>query len=89
MNRAMRITGMVVAAMLTGWIVGHAQTTNPDFELLVNAPGGETSIQCLRGCDLSWIERGLNPRSGVMTKFTFSCGASECSSGRIGGWLRR
>jgi hypothetical protein len=34
------------------------------------------------------VERGLNPNSGVMSKFTFSCGASECSSGRIGGWLR-
>ena len=78
----------VVVALLAGWAAGRAQTSNPDFELTVSAPGGETAIECVRGCALSWVERGLNPNSDVMSKFTFTCGASECSSGRIGGWLR-
>lgn len=75
--------------LLIGWAAGRAQTSAPDFELVVNAPSGGTSVECVRGCALSWVERGLNPNSGLMAKFTFSCGASECSSGRIGGWLRR
>jgi hypothetical protein len=79
----------VIVGLLTGWAVGRAQSAAPDFELVVNAPGGETSIECVRGCDLKWVERGPNPNSGLMTKFTFSCGASECSSGRIGGWFLR
>jgi hypothetical protein len=89
MNASRRIVALIVAAVLTGWIVGRAQTTNPDFELVVNAPGGETSIECIRGCDLKWVERGLNANSGLIPTFTFSCGASACSSGRVGGWLRR
>jgi hypothetical protein len=79
----------VVAALLIGWAMGRAQTSTPDFELIVNAPGGEASVECVRGCDLKWWERGPNVNSAVIPKFTFSCGASECSSVRIGGWLRQ
>ena len=31
----------------------------PDFELIVNAPAGETRIECVRGCGLLWVERGI------------------------------
>ena len=79
---------LALVAVLIGWIAGHAQAGNPDFELIVNAPRGDTSIQCVRGCDLKFIER-LNANSEAIPTFTFSCGASQCSSGRIGGWLRR
>lgn len=89
MRRSIWTVALVIIAVVVGWVVGHAQGGNPDFELVVTAPGGETSVQCVRGCDLKWVERGSNPNSGLMTKFTFSCGASECSSGRIGGWVRR
>ena len=88
MSRSLSIVTLVFVAMVIGWVVGRAQSANPDFELVVTAPGGETSVECVRGCDLKWVERGLNPNSVLMTKFTFSCGASECSSGRICGWLR-
>jgi hypothetical protein len=89
MNRSLRTIVWIIAAILTGWMAGRAQTANPDFELVVSAPGGETSIECVRGCDLRWVERGLNPSGGAIPKFTFRCGASQCSSGRVGGWLRR
>jgi len=86
---AIRTLTFLIAAVLIGWAVGRAETSTPDFELIVNAPGGETSVECVRGCDLRWWERGPNPNSGLMNKFTFRCGAAECSSGRIGGWLRQ
>lgn len=83
---------LIVAAGLiaAGWAVGSAQATQPDFELLVNAPTGETRVECLRGCELSWVERGVNPNSSAQPTFSFRCGAANgCSSARIGGWVRR
>jgi len=80
---------VVVLGLLIGWTAGRAQTSAPDFELIVTAPSGQTSVECVRGCNLKWVERGNSANSGLMTKFTFACGASECSSGRIGGWLRK
>jgi hypothetical protein len=84
---------VVTAAALvgSGWIVGQAQTTQPDFEILITSPIGQTSVQCVRGCDLSWVERGVNPNATATPKFTFSCSApaDRCSSARIGGWIRR
>jgi hypothetical protein len=82
----------VAALVGLGWIVGQAQTTQPDFEIVVQAPSGPTTVECVRGCDLSWVERGLNPNATATRKFTFSCTAPAqvgCSSARIGGWLRR
>ena len=71
-----------------GWIAGKAQTTGPDFEIVVNAPTGSTTVECVRGCALMWIARGLNPNSQPTQKFTFSCSAPQgCSSSRVGGWI--
>lgn len=79
---------LTTAALVIGWAVGKAQTPAPDFELIVNAPGGDTTIECLRGCTLQWWERGPNPNSVPTAKFSYSCSGSRCSSGRIGGWRR-
>ena len=87
--KPIRTLALIVASLLLGWVLGRAQAATPDFELIVNAPGGETSVECVRGCGLQWAQRGLNPNSAPAATFTFSCGASECSSGRIGGWLQR
>jgi hypothetical protein len=74
-----------------GWAVGKAQTSQPDFELVVTAPAGETNVECRRGCELVWVERGINPNAKPQSTFTFSCsggGAQQCSSARIGGWVK-
>jgi hypothetical protein len=83
---------MVAALVGCGWVVGQAQTTQPDFEIVVHSPGGSTTVECVRGCDLSLIERGLNPNVMATRKFTYTCSAPAavgCSSPRIGGWIRR
>ncbi len=83
---------LVVAAMLIGlgWAAGMAQTTKPDFELVVDAPAGDVSVTCAKGCDLAWVERGVNPNATPTQTFTFGCGGPvRCSSGKIGGWIRR
>jgi hypothetical protein len=84
---------IALAATLVGmgWVAGTAQTREPDFEIVVNAPEGATTIQCLRGCALAYVERGANPRSTPMPTFKFECkGASDlrCSSRKVGGWVK-
>ena len=75
-----------------GWAAAKAQTTPPDFELMVDAPAGETVIQCVRGCTLLWVERGINPNGRPTPSFSFRCtgGAEQrCSSATVGGWVNR
>jgi hypothetical protein len=86
---ARSVVSIVFAVILifVGWIAGSAQTSAPAFELVVDAPGGETTIQCVKGCSLSWVERGLNANATPMATFTYRCTAPRCSSGRVGGWL--
>jgi hypothetical protein len=89
-----RACGVAIAAALMGlgWTIGRAQAPQPDFELIVNAPAGETTVECRRGCEIAWVERGVNPASKPMQTFTFSCGGASparCSSSRIGGWITR
>jgi len=49
----------VAALVGIGWMAAKAQTSEPNFEIVVSAPSGETTIECVRGCELSWVERGL------------------------------
>ncbi len=66
---------LVIALFLVlgGWAVGVAQSTEPAFEIVVSAPAGETSIRCVRGCKLAWVERGVNPHAQPDSNFTFRC----------------
>ena len=43
-----------------GWAAGRAQPAQPDFEIVVDAPQGATSITCVRGCTLAGVA-GVNP----------------------------
>ena len=79
-----------LAMLLIGYAAGQAQSgVPPDFELTVEAPEGETVIECVRGCELQWVQRGLIPGNTPMLQFRYACkGAPRCGSGRIGGWIR-
>jgi hypothetical protein len=87
MRQAAVRVAVAVALILVGWAVGRGQTVAPDFELVVDAPGGETTIQCVKGCKLAWVERGVNPNATPIPTFTYRCTGSRCSSARVGGWL--
>jgi hypothetical protein len=89
MIRKVFITSLAVALIFLGWIAGRSQTSEPDFELVVDAPAGETVVECVRGCDLRWVERGNRAAAGRDRKFVYSCGAVRCGSGRIGGFVIR
>ena len=82
--RQIALTGALMAA---AWAAGRAQTPAPAFEIVVDAPTGETTIECVRGCRLAWVERGLG-NAAPAAKFTYACrGAERCSSRRVGGWV--
>jgi hypothetical protein len=82
--------GLAVILVVFGWAVGRAQTSTLAFEVVVDAPSGETKITCVRGCELAWVERGVNPNAKPGPTFTYSCsGTPRCSSARVGGWLSR
>jgi len=80
---------VVFALTGVGWIAAKAQApaSAPDFELQVDAPGGPTTITCVRGCKLVWVERGINPNAIPQRSFDFACSANRCSSSRVGGWI--
>ena len=88
-KRAAIQVALAVAFVIVGWAVGRGQTAKPDFELIVDAPGGETTIRCVKGCKLAWVERGVNPNATPMPSFEYACTGSRCSSARVGGWLDR
>jgi hypothetical protein len=73
-----------------GWVAVQTQEDAADFELIVDAPAGETHVECLSGCSLLWIGRGIPQDAEPKTNFSFRCGGpgvERCSSFRIGGWL--
>ncbi len=89
--RRILLQAIAAAAMLgAGWGVARAQAPAPNFELVVEAPAGATTIKCVRGCTLMWVERGINPNNTPKPQFDFSCSGGNverCSSFRVGGWV--
>ena len=91
MRRTLLHIALLAVGIAFGFAVGKAQTTQPDFELVVTAPTGETKVECRRGCELVWVER-VNPTAKPSPTFTFECSGTDvgrCSSARIGGWVKR
>jgi hypothetical protein len=85
--------------LLAGWTAGRAQTSSPDFELVVTTTttdkGLDTSVECVKGCKLAWVQRGVNPRAARLSSFEFSCSGNngnsvtQCPSGVVGGWIQK
>ena len=91
MRRAVLRAVFAAALIGGGWSLGRAQTQEPDFELVVDAPAGETTVTCKRGCSLSWVERGVSATATRQRHFSFKCsgpGVDRCSSYTVGGWLK-
>ena len=67
MKRIVVRIAFAVALVGLGWSVGRAQSVRPDFELIVNAPSGEITLECKRGCGLTFAEQQLVvPRSSAV-----------------------
>ena len=89
MIRPVVTIAIALALCGTGWVAGRAQANAPDFEFVVDAPGGQTTVTCVRGCKLMWVERGINPNAMATSSFQYACTGPRCSSARVGGWIAR
>ena len=87
MRRVASVIVLLAVGIGFGFSVGRAQTTEPDFELVVTAPAGETKVECRRGCGLVWVERGLAPaansRQRVVSEAMFQY-VGDCGRLRVG-----
>ena len=90
MRRVIARAALVIGLVGVGWSIGRAQIPEPDFQILVDAPGGETAVHCVRGCNLQFHMDAGNPRNTPQEAFSFACngGTPRCSA-KINGFLRR
>ena len=72
-----------------GWAVGNAQRSKPQFMISINAPAGETRVECVSGCELMGSRDLGNPNAGRLKVYTFGCSGSRdqrCGA-LVAGWL--
>ena len=71
-----------------GWTVGYANRPEPDFVLAIDAPVGETHVECVSGCRLIGARDLGNPKAGLMRVYSYSCSGTDvrrCGA-RVAGW---
>ena len=83
---------LALGLVFGGWSIGRAQARMHDFEIVIDAPVGRTRVECVKGCQLAWIERMVpGTVTPEKTEFWYECGGNSptqrCGSGRIGGWI--
>lgn len=74
---------------VTGWTMGSAHQAAPDFVLKIDAPAGETRIECVSGCEFIGARDLGNPNAGRMKSYTYGCrgeGVQRCP-GKVAGWV--
>jgi len=86
---AIRKALLSLALLALGWTVGYAQRSEPQFTLLIDAPAGETTIECASGCALIGSRDLGNPNAGRMKKYGYGCSGRsfERCSASVAGWL--
>jgi hypothetical protein len=78
------IRGAIACALVAlGCAAAKAQVSAPVFELIVNAPAGETTIECARGCEIST----LGERAQATFKYSCRNSPNDRCGARIAGWL--
>jgi hypothetical protein len=84
-----RMKKFAIALILlgSGWAVGQAQRPAPEFMISIDAPVGETRIECVSGCQLIGARDVGVPSAGRMKSYTFSCTDPHRCKGAAGGWL--
>ena len=85
--------GAFVAFVLVGlgWAVGNAQRSQPEFMIAIDAPVGETRVECVSGCELMGARDLGNPNAGRLKVYAYGCrgrNVRRCTA-QIAGWLVR
>src|SRR5687767_6913094 len=85
MTRAALQLVLAVVLVIIGWSAGQAQGKALYFDLSIDAPVGETTIRCTRGCEFFVLKQGQPTAS---SQFTLACqgdaGPKGCSGGVAG-----
>lgn len=74
-----------------GWTVGYAQRSEPEFMIAIDAPVGETHVECMAGCKLMGARDLGNPNAGRMRVYSYGCSGrnvQRCAT-EVAGWLVR
>ena len=90
MSSAKRFSFAVILLGL-GWAVGYAQRPEPEFMLSIDAPAGETRIQCVSGCQLMGSRDLGVPSAGRMKTYIYSCSGPDTQRCKAvaAGWFVR
>ena len=83
--------GISVALIVLGWSVGRAQTTAPDFELVVtrHKGGGDVQVECKRGCSLGYASVGVASAKPAGKGVGFACKNEERCDVPFAGWVQK
>ena len=91
---AMRVMkGAFLAFVLVGlgWAVGYAQRPEPQFMIAIDAPVGETRVECVSGCELMGATDLGNPNADRLKVYVYGCSGRNvrrCTA-KVAGWLVR
>ena len=74
-----------------GWALGYSQRSAPEFMIAIDAPVGETRVECVSGCELIGARDLGNPKAGRLTVYGDGCSGRNVRRCRaqIAGWLVR
>ena len=79
-----------VALIVFGWSVGRAQTSVPDFELVVtrHQGGADVQVECKRGCKLGYVPKGgeVKPKPKDVG---FACKIEARCDIPVAGWIQK
>ena len=71
-----------------GWAVRGAARPEPEFMIAIDAPAGETRIECLSGCKLIGARDLPNRNAIYMKVYSYGCsgsGVQRCGA-QVAGW---
>jgi hypothetical protein len=87
----MKGTSLAFVLVGLGWVVGYTQRSEPEFMMAIDAPVGETRVECVSGCELMGARDLGNPNAGRLTVYVYGCSGrhvQRCGA-KIAGWLVR
>ena len=87
----MTITRRLVWAFLLvglGWTAGAAERRQPEFMIAIDAPAGQTRVECLSGCRLMGARDLPNNSATTMKVYAYQCSGPSvrrCGA-QVAGW---
>src|SRR5687767_1525738 len=91
MVRSLSQAAVGAALVGLGWGIGQAEFSAPDFSIRIDAPVGQTKIECVRGCNLQGSRDEGNPNNQPVPTYFYQCsgkGIARCVA-TVNGWTSR